>query len=294
MSIKVKQSLHGSVNVGNVIYGNNGVNFFPNVDEEGNLSWTNDSNFENPATVNLKGPKGDKGDQGIQGIQGEQGIKGDPFVYSDFTEEQLAGLQGPKGDQGEVGPQGPKGDKGDRGLQGVQGEQGPRGIQGEQGPKGDRGLQGIQGIQGPKGETGAQGAKGNKGDKGDQGEPGADGYTPVKGVDYYTQAEQDALTANVMQMLKNNIKVAKLGTVTLLASAWVGDAHLYSQVVDIEGVTERSQVDLTPDVQQLAVFYDKDLSFVTENEDGVVTVYAIGQKPINDYTIQVTITEVDV
>jgi hypothetical protein len=53
-------------------------------------------------------------------------------------------------------------------------------------------------------------------------------------------------------------------------------------------------VDLTPDVQQLAVFYDKDLTFVTENEGGVVTVYAIGQKPTSDYTIQVTITEVEV
>ena len=89
-------------------------------------------------------------------------------------------------------------------------------------------------------------------------------------------------------------KASKIGTVTLLASAWKGDANLYSQVVEIEGVTEHSQVDLTPDVHQLAVFYDKDLSFVTENEDGVVTVYAIGQKPLNDYTIQATITEVEV
>ena len=42
-----------------------------------------------------------------------------------------------------------------------------------------------------------------------------------------------------------------------------------------------------------AVFYEKDITFVTENDGGVVTVYAIGQKPQNDYTIQVTITEVD-
>lgn len=86
----------------------------------------------------------------------------------------------------------------------------------------------------------------------------------------------------------------KIGEVTLLADNWVGEDSLYHQVVDIEGVTENSQVDLTPDVQQLATFYEKDLCFVTENEDGIVTVYAIGQKPTNDYTIQVTITEVDV
>jgi hypothetical protein len=85
----------------------------------------------------------------------------------------------------------------------------------------------------------------------------------------------------------------KIGDVTLLASAWKGKDNLYSQVVTINGVTARSQVDLTPSVEQLIVFYEKDLTFVTENENGVVTVYAIGQKPTNDYTIQVTITEVN-
>ena len=83
-----------------------------------------------------------------------------------------------------------------------------------------------------------------------------------------------------------------IGEVTLLASAWVGDASPYSQVVEIDGVTENSQVDLTPNIAQLAVFHHKDLAFVTENVDGVVTVYALGDKPLNDYTIQVTITEV--
>lgn len=86
--------------------------------------------------------------------------------------------------------------------------------------------------------------------------------------------------------------VAKIGEVTLLASAWAGSGNLFSQVVTIDNVTKNSQVDLTPSVEQLAVFYEKDLALVTENDDGVVTVYAIGQKPENDYTIQVTITEV--
>lgn len=85
---------------------------------------------------------------------------------------------------------------------------------------------------------------------------------------------------------------ARIDNVTLLASAWVGTASPYSQVVQISGVTENSQVDLTPSVEQLSIFHDKDLAFVTENEDGVVTVYALGDKPTNDYTIQVTITEV--
>lgn len=84
----------------------------------------------------------------------------------------------------------------------------------------------------------------------------------------------------------------RIGHVTILASAWVGTESPYSQVVAIDGVTENSQIDLTPSVEQLAIFHEKDLAFVTENDGGVVTVYAVGQKPENDYTIQVTITEV--
>ena len=61
-----------------------------------------------------------------------------------------------------------KGDKGDKG------EQGPVGPAG---PQGETGLTGPQGPQGPKGDTGEQGLQGDKGN---------DGYTPVKGTDYWT------------------------------------------------------------------------------------------------------------
>lgn len=113
-----------------------------------------------------------------------------------------------------------------------------------------------------------------------------------------TEAEAAQIEANRVAiealMQEGSGTAAKIGEVTLRASAWVGNTSPYSQVVSIEGVTANSQVDLTPSVEQLAVFYDKSLAFVTENENGVVTVYAIGQKPVHDYTIQVTITEVRV
>jgi hypothetical protein len=80
--------------------------------------------------------------------------------------------------------------------------------------------------------------------------------------------------------------------VDLPSSAWVGDASPFSQVVSIDGVTPNSLVDLQPSVEQLEVFRNKDLAFTTENEDGVVTVFAIGDRPQNDYTIQATVTEV--
>ena len=85
-----------------------------------------------------------------------------------------------------------------------------------------------------------------------------------------------------------SVPTVRIAEVELLAEKWVGDASPYSQVVTIPGITNYSQVDLTPSVEQLAIFHNKDLAFVTENEDGVVAVYAIGQKPENDYTIQVS------
>jgi hypothetical protein len=85
---------------------------------------------------------------------------------------------------------------------------------------------------------------------------------------------------------------ARLSNVTLLASKWTGSDSLYSQVVTINGITPYSKVDLLPSVEQLAIFHNKDVAFVTENEDGVVTVFAIGDKPTQDYTMQVSITEV--
>ena len=45
--------------------GANGATFTPYVSSSGELSWTNDGDKENPATVNIKGSKGDRGDSGV-------------------------------------------------------------------------------------------------------------------------------------------------------------------------------------------------------------------------------------
>ena len=70
-------------------------------------------------------------------------------------------------------------------LKGDRGEQGPQGIQGETGPQGPQGEQGIQGVQG------------EKGDKGDKGDNGADGYTPQKGIDYWTEEDKQEIISEV-------------------------------------------------------------------------------------------------
>lgn len=74
---------------------------------------------------------------------------------------------------------------------------GPQGPQGERGPKGDTGARGATGPQGPQGEPGPQGEIGPKGETGATGAQGPKGDTPVKGVDYFTQADIADIIAQV-------------------------------------------------------------------------------------------------
>lgn len=97
------------------------------------------------------GPQGEKGDPGDSAYQVAltNGFEGN-------EEEWLASLKGPKGDTGLTGSQGPKGE---------------------------------QGIQGPKGDIGPTGPQGKQGIQGPKGDPGTDGKTPVRGTDYWTEAD---------------------------------------------------------------------------------------------------------
>ena len=121
--------------------------------------------------------------------------------------------------------------------------------------------------------------------------------------DFAEMTSQDKLYDIVTNYVINNIEMikgknetegatARISYVTLFESRWVGSDGLYSQVVTIPGATKNSKIDLNPTVLQLSIFHNKDISFVVGNNNGSITVYCIGQRPTNDYTMQVTITEV--
>jgi hypothetical protein len=127
----------------------------------------------------------------------------------------------------------------------------------------------------------------------------ADYITAIRTTEGNKKYDYNALgnLPDIAQLIREqlaSVSTSFISHITLAASEWQGNASPYAQTVAVEGATENSKIDLNPSIEQLAIFHEKDIAFVAENEDGVITVYCIGQKPTGDYTMQVTITEVTV
>jgi hypothetical protein len=107
---------------------------------------------------------------------------------------------------------------------------------------------------------------------------------------YVLQTEiKEAIRMNGYTIYQTMLKST---TVSLLAANWVGDTIPYSQVININGVDVNSKIDLQPTAVQIVELQNEDVSFVVENDNGVVTVYALGGKPESDYSMQALISEV--
>ena len=98
----------GGIKISNIKVngGADGATFVPEIDQQGNLSWSNNKGYTNPQTVNIKGPKGENGKDGVDGAkllsqeligQDEQGGNIYKQTFSDGTE---AYFTAPKGNDG--------------------------------------------------------------------------------------------------------------------------------------------------------------------------------------------------
>lgn len=89
------------------------------------------------------------------------------------------------------------------------------------------------------------------------------------------------------------IKV-KTSSVTLSSSSWNGEDSTFEQTITIDGVTANSKIDLQPDSIVLnQMITDGVHALYIENNNGILTAYAIGSAPTVSLTIQVAITEVE-
>ena len=83
---------------------------------------------------------------------------------------------------------------------------------------------------------------------------------------------------------------AKRVIISLPASGWKGAESPFSQSVTVEGISTNSKVDLTADSGQMEKLVQTIIYI--ENDDGAATAWAIGQKPVEDFTLTAFITEV--
>lgn len=89
--------------------------------------------------------------------------------------------------------------------------------------------------------------------------------------------------------------VSKIVTISLPVDAWVGDNSPYSQTFEagtIGGVTANSKIDLQPTIELLEYLQNEEIVLTSENNNGVVTFYALEWKPEIDIEIQATINEI--
>ena len=163
-------------------------------------------------------------------------------------------------------------------------------------------LKGKDGRDGVDGKDGYTPRKNIDYFDGEKGPKGNDGYSPKKGVDYFTEAEITEIKNSILGFLAPpssayvNIRGGENNWTQEAVKDSSGNVigYRYGQVVNVYNaeITENSKVDLQIDSGQMVVFYQKDLAFVTENDNKKVTVYCVGNVPENDYTIRVVVTEV--
>ena len=85
---------------------------------------------------------------------------------------------------------------------------------------------------------------------------------------------------------------SKLTTISAPAASWKGATSPYSQVVQVDGISIASKVDLQLSLEYMEHLHDRVITFFTENDTGIVTLYAIGDRPDIDLEFQAVLTEV--
>ena len=90
----------------------------------------------------------------------------------------------------------------------------------------------------------------------------------------------------------NGTNAIRITQFTAPASGWKGGESPYFQTVEVPGVSAGSKVDIQLTAEQMQQLHGMNIAFTTENDGGTVTLWAIGDKPLEDMTFLATLTEV--
>lgn len=129
-------------------------------------------------------------------------------------------------------------------------------------------------------------------------------YNPTTGkkTPRFKLGYDDNIFADLEYISPDSFILPKPISVTLYADKWeqvidIDGADVvdtYSQVVTVENatITPNSKVDLQPNADRLCKLYDWGVALTTENNEGTITVYAVGDKPSESFSMQATVTEI--
>ena len=147
---------------------------------------------------------GKDGSNGKDGVSATHSWNGTTLTVTSASGTSSANLKGDKGDKGDTGGTGAAGTSVTvKSVSESTADGGSNVVTFSDGKtltvkNGSKGSTGSKGDKGDKGDTGATGATGSTGAAGKN---GADGYTPVRGTDYWTEADKVEIVQRVIETL---------------------------------------------------------------------------------------------
>ena len=129
----------------------------------------------------------------------------------------------------------------------------------------------------PRGEAGLKGEKGN------------DGYTPIKGTDYWTDSDKQEITNEVL-----NNTAHKYVIQVIEANNWQdGSDDIYNYTFTNSSIPADCKLDIAFDTQDILQLISDGVSSIrADNDNGIVNVVCIGAKPTASITAQISFVKI--
>lgn len=128
-----------------------------------------------------------------------------------------------------------------------------------------------------------------RGDQGLKGDKGNDGYTPVKGTDYWTESDKSEITNYVL----NNV-AHKYIDYTLESQSWTsGGEDIFLLSFSDPRIPSDCKLELSLDTQNLIqLMNDGVMSIRADNNEGTVEVICLGSQPSTDLNVQISFVKI--
>lgn len=121
--------------------------------------------------------------------------------------------------------------------------------------------------------------------RGEVGAKGDDGYTPVKGVDYWNESDKQEIVNDVLSNTSH-----KYITQVIQSNSWqTSDDMVYTFNFSNSAIPPNCKLDISFDTQDLLQLMNDGVSNIrADNDNGTVNVICIGAKPTAELTAQIS------